>query len=165
MPLPTDVNSTPNYTAAQHATHHNDIHTHVNSHSGTSVVRWVQNTTLSQVVTAGADLTSLTITFTTEASHLYRVTAKCRLESSSAAGDVAGLRVRMDGTVFGADSRGIVINNDPIEYLAIGLIVPSAAIHTFTAFGTRLQGDGTITASSAATIPAYLLIEDLGVPI
>jgi hypothetical protein len=31
MPLPTDVNSSPNYTAAEHATHHNQIHTHVNA--------------------------------------------------------------------------------------------------------------------------------------
>lgn len=30
MPLPTDVNSSPNYTAVEHAAHHNEIHTAVN---------------------------------------------------------------------------------------------------------------------------------------
>lgn len=31
MTLPTDVTSAPNYTATEHATHHNEIHTHVNA--------------------------------------------------------------------------------------------------------------------------------------
>lgn len=34
MPLPTDVNDSPNYTPAQHADHHNEIHTFVNAGGG-----------------------------------------------------------------------------------------------------------------------------------
>jgi hypothetical protein len=132
--------------------------------SGTSVVYFVEVTSLSQTVTTGAAVTGLTKTFTTLAGHLYKVTAKCRMNSSSAAGDTATLRVRIDGTVFGGDSRPFTVNGASEEFLAVGLVIPSAASHTFTAFASREDGDGTITATAAATIPAYLLIEDLGVP-
>jgi hypothetical protein len=164
MPLPTDVNSSPNYTAAQHATHHNDIHAHVNSHSGSTVrgsLGYAQVTATQGSITTEVDLTSLTVTATVNSGERIRVKGNI-LVQTSVANDIVYLRIKESTTVLQIASL-ILTNTADVYVLPVEVILtPSAASHTYKLSLARQGGTGNISMVAGATFPAFILVEGIG---
>jgi hypothetical protein len=125
------------------------------------VVERASNTTLSQNVTTLTDLTSMSVTFTGVANRLYRIEGRVLLKSNEA-GNAVSLIIR--------DGSNTILNLDIISCATVNQDFGAYISHFMTVTGSytvkltcqRQTGSGTITASSAATFPAQLLVTDLG---
>ena len=68
----------------------------------------------------------------------------------------------MEGaTILQQDAHGFALNDTLEGFMAIWVGEPSAGAHTYKAAAGRADGDGTLTAVSAANVPAYILVEDI----
>lgn len=113
-------------------------------------------------ITTVVDLTSLTLTFTAVASRFYRITGYCNAQSTVAT-DRIDLQIT-DSTptqlqlFAGAPNAA----NQAIGMLAQVVVQPGAGSKTYKLRMARGVGTGTITMKAAATFPAFILIEDIG---
>lgn len=159
--LPT--NRTTANTAGEHVSDHNTLHGTHNRVETMGVLGRAVSTTLSQTVTAGVDVTDMTTTVTVAANRILRITGHIRMSASSAAGSSASLTVRESSTDLGCDCHGFAVSAANEDFTVVTIVVaPSAGSHTYKLFAVRSQGSATITGSGSATIPAFIVVEDIG---
>lgn len=110
-----------------------------------------------------SDVTIASVTFTAVAGRAYLVTGFAANVSSSVAADVAIIKLKESSTILQHSYRDCraasgLGNGFPIEYY----VAPSAGSHTYDFTVIRGSGTGTITASGQSTLPAFLLVQDIG---
>lgn len=156
-------------TRQQHLDDHNDLHEHTHNefepvNEASRVLAYVQSTNLNQDIVAGVDLTGLTTPVSvTETGRLIRITGHVRIAAGTAAANSAALLIREDANNLGAMNHGFAVSASAEDFLAVAIVVsPSVGVHTYKLHGVRTQGGGSMTASSTAPIPAYILVEDIG---
>ena len=112
MPLPTDVNSSPNYTAAEHATHHNEIHTAVNALSGTSVASPV---VLAETVLA-SDAANIEFASISGSYRHLRIEGQLRTSDAGLAFAYISVRVGNGSVDTGSNYRAFAFNVSTTDY-------------------------------------------------
>lgn len=121
---------------------------------------YVKSTTSQSTITTVTDVTDLTVTFTAEADRLYRVTGHC-LMRSSVANDVGILRItNAANTTQSYDQRVLATSDQGMR--AQALVEPGAGEVTYKLRAERLSGSGNLTVSASSTVPAFILVEDIG---
>lgn len=116
-----------------------------------------------QVLTATADLTSLTSTVTVGTGRRIRVTGHVRYNNENAAANRTELIIMQDGVQVQNYIMGLTANATNGEDGAINcqvVLSPSAGSHTY-----KLQGSASlfnVTMIATATVPAFILVEDIG---
>lgn len=114
MTLPTDVNSSPNYTAAEHATHHNTIHAAVNTAPTTAPVI-ISEQTLA-IATAHIEFSSIPTTY----KHL-RIEGRVRGDAAGVTQVYLCVRVGSSGTVdTGSNYRAVAVREGTVDYNSTG---------------------------------------------
>lgn len=114
-------------------------------------------------ITTITDITSLAVNFTAVAGRRYRITGSAFL-LSTVSGDVASLVI--------ADGAGTQLNSSQVDLRSSStdirghvshIIVPGAGAKTYKLRAARVSGTGSISVDAAASYPAYILVEDIGV--
>lgn len=135
----------------------------VNAYLRGGLVMAYATKTANQTFTTIADVTGLSVTFTAIAGRLYKVSVVGLLKSS-VANDICQL-VIADGTgTTLAVSQQVCPNTTySVPATTFYLATPSAGSVTYKARVVRVAGTGTGTLEAAATYPAYIIAEDVGV--
>lgn len=114
-------------------------------------------------ITTIVDLTSLTLTFTAVASRYYKITGAVASFSSTVADDTAALYITDGaGTQIQAMTDIMRPASLGVSIIAMAVIQPGAGSKTYKLRAARVAGTGSLTMGAAATQPAFLLIEDIG---
>ena len=130
---------------------------------GFGVCGYTESTTLLQAgVTAEVDLTGMSVTFTAIANRYYKITA-FMYGIPTVANAVFQVRIKQGATAL----QTLLNNGGPAT---AGTTVSGSLIKTFTAGSTTLKlsgalavgSTGSITFNGAATLPVYILVEDIG---
>jgi hypothetical protein len=130
---------------------------------GFGVCGYTESTTLLQAgVTAEVDLTGMSVTFTAIANRYYKITA-FMYGIPTVANAVYQLRIKQGATAL----QTFLNSGGPAT---AGTTVSGSVIKTFTAGSTTLKlagalatgSTGSITFNGAATLPVYILVEDIG---
>ncbi len=130
---------------------------------GFGVVGFTQSTTLLQAgITTETDLTGMSVTFTAIANRYYKVTA-FMYGVATVTNACFQVRIKQGATVL----QHFITNAGPAT---AGTTVSGSVIKTFTAGSTTLKlagalasgSTGSITFNAAATLPVYILVEDIG---
>lgn len=172
--MPFDAARTLNSGSAAHLSDHNGFAALLNTleNAGRGIVASNSRTTNLGLTTSMADVTGLSVTFTTVAGRRYRCSSNMKLniyESNSGA-SYAGIvetQLLMDANVVDFDhimGNQLYLGNNDKSYLEyVTLTAPTAASHTWKvqARYTDSTAPGSILAS--ATQPAYIILEDIGV--
>lgn len=112
-------------------------------------------------ITSEADLTSLTSTVTVPANHRIKISAQIDVQSS-AASDRVTLRIKESTTVLQA-CRVVVVAVDTGESINCEVVLtPSGGSHTYKLSLERDTGTGNAQLNASSTMPAYILVEDIG---
>jgi len=118
--------------------------------------------TANQTLTGYPDLTNLSTTVTVAGSRRVRITGYGLIRSSTA-NDYVAIEIFEGSTSFGyAEVSTGSVANSPVVCHATAVISPSAGSHTYKLKGGVISGAGTGTLVAAATLPAYILVEDIG---
>lgn len=129
---------------------------------GAGTMGYVQVTANQAGITAVADLTSLTLTVTPASGRRIRITGVIEFFDTVAADSVA-LSIKEGATTL-AQSHWIspaATNNQTA--VALVVLTPTNAAHTYKLTLERVAGTGSITMAAAATVPAWIQIEDVGI--
>jgi hypothetical protein len=102
------------------------------------------------------------VTVTVPAGRRIKISAKV-FAWSTVANDTIALDIKEGATTLQISQVVIPITgaNGNTSLYAEVIISPSAGAHTYTMLVRRGAGSGTVTVSSGATIPAFLLVEDV----
>lgn len=130
------------------------------------------NVTASQTgIGAEADLTGLTVTVTVGSNRLIRISALVNIEvdtSGTGNEDVALLSIK-EGVTYLAGARFAVgaESNDVVDYQScltpsVLVVAPSAGSHTYKLSLALASGTATLRTNASATLPAFIMVEDLG---
>lgn len=118
-------------------------------------------TTQSAIGTGGAILTGLTVTFNAEANRRYKITVG--VNPANAAGATEGI-VTLNRGGFGTISAGGVVLRGGGNYTTLTLIAEESFVGagsvTYTV--TMLSNAGTVNSIGSATVPAIMIVEDIG---
>jgi hypothetical protein len=134
---------------------------HVHQGTGTLSGGYAPATANQGSITTEVDLTSLTVTVTTVAGRRYKITGKANFQST-VADDRVDLRIYQDGTMINDADTALRVANSDQTCMAVAVVAPSAASHTYKLTAVRLSGTGTLTMACGATFPAFILVEDIG---
>jgi hypothetical protein len=108
-------------------------------------------------ITAEVDLTSLTVTVTVNTTRRIKITGRCYMQNTgTAGGDI--LKIHEDGVQI--MEAGLPGHTTAHVLHAEAVRTPSAGSHTYKLRGQATAGTATMVAS--ATIPAFILVEDMG---
>jgi len=135
----------------------------MNAYARGGLVMAYASVTTAESFTTLADATGLSLTFTAIAGRLYKISLHGLLRSSVTT-DVAQLLIA-DGA-NNTISVGQVLCVDAsfaVTCSCFALVSPSAGSVTYKARFVRSSGSGTCTLDAAATYPAYIIAEDVGV--
>lgn len=114
------------------------------------------------ITTVETDLTSLTVTVTTNASERIKITAHVRIKST-VSGDVAELKIKESTTVLALDRVYLGGGTSALRTLhAEVVLTPTAASHTYKLSLVRDEGSGTLSLAAGATFPAFIMVEGVG---
>jgi hypothetical protein len=119
-------------------------------------------TATSAVFTTLADIAGLSVTFTAVANRRYKISASGFI-ASTVANDTGRLSIT-DGANAQQQAGNVPLPVANTGY-AMGFFVvvtPSAGSVTYKIRGERQAGTGNLTISAGATLPATILIEDIG---
>lgn len=109
-------------------------------------------------ITTEVDLTGLTVTVTVGTSRRIRVTGEVLIQTS-ATGLLAFLYIHADGSQV--QKRvivpGVAASSEMLH--AEVILTPSAGSHTYK---LRAASGGTAVLEASATVPSFILVEDLG---
>lgn len=120
-----------------------------------------QVTAVQGPITAEVDLTGLTVTVNLPASRRIKITGMA-LFNSTVAGDEVRLLIK-EGTTTLQTAIHALSTASAFESLHGSVVLtPSAGSHTYKLSGVRNSGTGTVNMTAAATIPAFILVEDIG---
>lgn len=114
-------------------------------------------------ITTIVDLTSATVTFTALANRRYHIYAQC-LPQSTVADDSVSLSIT-DGSnnvLNRQDSGAIHTATTPTQLQCQALVNPGAGSVTYKLRMNRAAGSGTVTNNAVATIPTFIIVEDIG---
>lgn len=164
-PLPTDRDTTDS--AADHVADHNTLHAEYNTpthtHTGTSVdLGYAQVTADQNTISTVTDLTGLSKAVTVLSGHRIKVTGYAEF-SSSAAGNRADLWIYEGASALNRGTTTISDTGFTCSAVVVWVGTPSAGSHTYKLRGELGGGAGSVSMKAGATIPAFILIEDLGV--
>lgn len=123
---------------------------------------YAQNTALSQTVTTGAAITSLTSTVTVGSGRRIRVTGRVGF-STTVAADAVLLQIVETATQLEGFAAPLPTTGLPYGVMTSVVLTPSAGAHTYFLQAVRSAGTGVITATGTATAKAWILVEDIGV--
>lgn len=112
-------------------------------------------------ITTFVDLTSLTVTVTMVAGRRLRIKAFAHVQST-VANDIIGLRILEDGSQIVQGNISSPVANWGVGANAEIVRTPAAGSHTWKLQCGRDTGTGTISMAATATIPAFILVEDIG---
>jgi len=128
---------------------------------GGLVMAYASKTT-TETFTTLADVTGLSLTFTAIASRLYKISVYGLLRSSVTT-DVAQLLIA-DGSNNTISVSQVITGNSSFGVTAtcFALVTPAAGSVTYKARCVRSSGTGIVTLDCAATYPAYIIAEDVG---
>jgi len=104
------------------------------------------------------DLTGLTLTVTVPADRLVRVSGYTQVFTAGAV--YAAVTMLEDGVDIGRVGRTAPGTGESTTVSAFTLVTPSAGSHTY-----KLQGESsssTFTLEASASLPAWILVEDIG---
>lgn len=110
--------------------------------------------------TAETDLTGLSVTVTVGAGRRIRVSGKAGFDSS-VGGDTVNCEIKESGTQLQSVSFAISANLHGGATPSV-VLTPSAGVHTYNLAAVRANGTGNITMKASSTLPAYILVEDIG---
>lgn len=111
-------------------------------------------------ITTEANLTSLTVTVTTNTSRRIKISGKCEM-SSTQLGDAMTLNIKESTTVLQRAVKQAFGAGQSQTLTAACVLTPSAGSHTYF-LSASCSGGGTGQMNAAATYPAFILCEDLG---
>lgn len=154
-------------TRQEHLSDHNILHEAVNELTNTpssGVVLGYAIQTASQAgITTVVDLTGLTDTVTVAANRLLRITG---YTNPTAVTNNVGpeLRIQEGGTQLSAARLEVIAVGAGFRTMICQALVvaPSAGSHTYKLTMLRDSGVGTVTNTASATLPSFILIEDVG---
>lgn len=106
------------------------------------------------------DLTDLSVNVTVPEGRRLRITGVINVRST-VADDEAQLRIQEDGANVQIAIQGLPRSNGNEFITASRVLSPSAGSHTYNLALVRGAGTGTLTMEAAATLPAYILVEDI----
>ena len=113
-------------------------------------------------ITTEADLTGLSISWTSLAGRYYRISAECFFKSS-VANDFANLSITNLTPTAIQQSQVYCPSTTVVVKTACSVVVqPGAVTASYKLRASRASGTGNITMSAGATNPAFILVEDIG---
>jgi hypothetical protein len=121
-------------------------------------IGYVQVVANQSSITGEADLTGLSQAITVNTNRRIKVTGKIQV-SSTVSTDSAILRIKEGATQLqqgrgNADNSGLTIQVSAV-------LTPTAGSHTYK-LSLERDGTGSATMQASSTVPAFLLIEDIG---
>lgn len=111
-------------------------------------------------ITTVTDLTGLTVTVTAGTARRLKITGRC-LADSSVITDRIILSIKESATTFGQGYGHPPAANEQETITAEATVTPSAGTHTYKLTLER-NGTGTVRMIAAATVPAFIVVEDIG---
>lgn len=137
---------------------------HVHIGPGTLASGYAQ-VTANQTINSATpvDLTSLTVTVTVVAGRRIKITG-CVALGGNTAGDEYNCSIREGGTTLqqAADSQVVAADARLYTLTPICVLTPSAGAHTYKLSAFRSRGSGDVFLVASATLPAFILVEDIG---
>ena len=115
-------------------------------------------------ITAQADLTGLTATYTAVANRKIRVAVIGQYQLTAAGStDVWQSTIFKDGSQIQSFSQPVILGSRDSGFQVVAYDSPTAGSHTYKARGGRgATGLGTYQMSASAAVPATIIVEDLG---
>jgi len=134
-----------------------------NSSWGTVSGGYVQITSNVTGITTIADVTGLSITFTAVASRRYRIDVGCMMQTDGSTANNQGRLYITDGSnnVLQRRDVNLAVGALPAGISATAIVVPGAGSVTYKARAERSIANN-LSVIAAATIPAFILITDIG---
>lgn len=133
-------------------------HTHA---STLGTLGYAQVTASQGSITTEVDLTGLAVTVTVAAGRRIRISGY-GLFQSTVTDDVCELRIKEGATLLNLWTGTVRPANINKTADAHVILTPSTGSHTYKLTAIRNSGTGTVTFGAAATLPAYILVEDIG---
>lgn len=122
-----------------------------------------RRTVTDQDITAGALVTGLSVTAVIGANRRIKISAKLNTFSTNAEPTTDSVRyqIREDGVQVENAAQNVNSSSEQVMVLST-IRTPTPGTHTYTIFGARNGGAGTITCRSQALQSLWLLVEDIG---
>ena len=113
-------------------------------------------------ITATVDLTNATATVNVVAGRQIKITA-ITLPQSTVVNDSVAVLIMEGAVQLQRSDVALSASNVPSGLIVIALVSsPTPGIHTYKLQIGRQSGTGTITNNASATIPTFILVEDIG---
>lgn len=112
-------------------------------------------------ITAEVDLTSLTVLVTVGTSRRIKITGRA-LAADTNGLEVISLIVKEGATQLTTFRSGSTVSTIAHGLVAEVVLTPSAGAHTYKLAMARQSGTGTVTMIATATVPAFILVQDIG---
>jgi hypothetical protein len=123
---------------------------------------YAQRTTSQGSVTTVTDLTSLTVTFTANASRYYLIQGFVTV-NSSVGGDACGLIIANSSNTALATAHVHSATNVIAYALNVAYrVAPGAGSVTYKLRGQRGAGTGNLTYTADSTTPSFIMVTDIG---
>lgn len=123
----------------------------------------VANSANTNATATAVDIAGLATTVTVTATRRVQITVLLHVQST-VANDRAQIQIREGTTVLGTvNMPQLVTAASPYSHqFSVVVNAPAAGAHTYKVSFLRLAGTGTLTAAASATMPAFILAQDLG---
>jgi hypothetical protein len=139
------------------------LNTHVRDNLTAAPRGWLgyaQVTANQSTISTEVDLTSLAVTVTVGTSRRIRISGRV-LVSSAGTADVASLNIKESTTQLSSGRTG-GLQATPLGLYVDVVLSPSAGSHTYKLTMAREVGANALTMTATSTVPAFILVEDLG---
>ena len=124
---------------------------------------WTTVTASQTGITTETALTGLTLTVTVQANRVLKVTAHLNLVLSSGTGANVVVAIKEGATYLSAVQEVRDLNNGVFAVTITAVVTPTAGAHTYYVSLSRTTASTTTVGTNAgATIPAVLVVEDIG---
>lgn len=123
-----------------------------------STLGYAEWTTNQTGITAEVALTGLTVTVTVPAGRRIRVTGSTYVQNTGA-NNINALRIYQDGVQVTERGMSAGAANVAEALIAQAVVAPAAGSHTFAL--RLVTGAGTAISVASATLPAFILVEDI----
>lgn len=122
-----------------------------------------RRTVLDQNITAGALITGLAVTVVVGANRRVKISAKLNTFSTNAEPTTDSVRYQILEDGIQRENAAQNVNSSSEQVMMLSTVrTPTSGSHTYTIFGVRNGGAGTITCRSQANQSLWLLVEDIG---
>lgn len=110
-------------------------------------------------ITTTVDLTGLTVTVTVNSSRRLRITSHT-LVASTVGGDIVSLSIVEDGTTVSIGQLAASTSATTCSVSAVR--TPVTGSHIYKLALGRAAGSGTLATTASTSVPAFILVEDIG---